>query len=143
MKRLKKVRRSTKRANFEWEPAEDIKARTLKLVTQLEMDSVLFERVFFFRSYGSKARAYARTWGLPRLWQHALGVEPAYIIEVLSRYFDKLSPEEQDKVILHELSHIPKNFSGALVPHTHRRKGSFKDKLDTLIEKYFDNNDNL
>lgn len=128
-----------KRQKFDWEQAPDIKKRALKLVTALEMDSVLFERLFFYRSYGSKSRAYARTWGLPKLWQHALGVEPGYIIEVLSNYFDKLSSRDQDKVILHELTHIPKNFSGALVPHTRRRKGSFHQKLDKLIDKYFDN----
>ena len=66
-------------------------------------------------------------------------IEPAYVIEVISGYFDKLSVQEQDKVILHELMHIPKNFSGALVPHTHRRKGSFKDKLEILVEKYLEN----
>lgn len=131
-----------RRQKFDWEEASDIKDRALKLITVLEMDSILFERIFFFRSYGSKSRAYARTWGLPKLWQHALGVEPAYIIEVISHYFDKLSSKDMDKVILHELSHIPKNFSGALVPHTRHRKGSFHDKLDTLIEKYL-NNDNF
>lgn len=128
-----------KRQKFNWEEAPDIKARALKLITALEMDSVLFERLFFYRSVGSKSRAYARTWGLPKLWQNALGVEPAYIIEVISHYFDKLSLKDQDKVILHELSHIPKNFSGALIPHTRRRKGSFHDKLDELIEKYLEN----
>ena len=129
---------SKRRQKFDWEEASDIKDRALKLVTVLEMDTILFERIFFFRSYGSKSRAYARTWGLPKLWQHALGVEPAYIIEVISHYFDKLSSKDMDKVILHELSHIPKNFSGALVPHTRHRKGSFHDKLDTLIEKYLE-----
>jgi predicted metallopeptidase len=57
----------------------------------------------------------------------------------LAEHFDKLSLRDQDKVILHELTHIPHNFSGALVPHTHRKKGSFHHKLDELIEKYFDN----
>lgn len=136
MKRLRKARKFLK---FEWEEAPDIKARALKLVDVLELDSILFERLFFYRSTGSKARAYARTWGLPALWQHALKVEPGYIIEVISSYFDKLSPRDQDKVILHELTHIPKNFSGALVPHTHRKKGSFHHKLEDLIDKYFEN----
>ena len=126
---------------FEWEDAPDIRERVLKLVTNLEMDSILFERVFFFRSYGSKSRAYARTWGLPKIWQNALDVEPAYIIEVISHYFDKLPKRDQDKVLLHELTHIPKNFSGALIPHTKRRKGSFHDKLDELITRYFENLD--
>lgn len=140
MKKLRKGSRST-RAKFSWEKAPDIRDRALKLITDLEMDTVLFERLFFYRSAGSKARAYARTWGLPALWQHALEVEPAYIIEVISGYFDKLPTREQDKVILHELTHIPKNFSGALVPHTHRKKGSFHHKLEDLIEKYFENYD--
>jgi predicted metallopeptidase len=136
---LKPNKSSRKGKDFQWEEANDIKARTLKLITALEMDTVLFERVFFFRSYGSKSRAYARTWGLPALWQEALDVEPAYIIEVISHYFDKLSQRDQDKVLLHELSHIPKNFSGALIPHTHRKKGSFHHKLEELIDKYFEN----
>lgn len=136
MKRLKRARKFSK---FEWEEAPDIKSRALKLIDALQMDSILFERLFFFRSTGSKSRAYARTWGLPKIWQNALDVEPAYIIEVISHYFDSLSLRDQDKVILHELNHIPKNFSGALVPHTHRRKGSFHHKLEDLIEKYFEN----
>lgn len=124
---------------FDWEKAPDIQRRALKLVEVLKLDSILFDRLFFYRSTGSKSRAYARTWGLPRLWQNALGVEPAYIIEVISSYFDKLKPRDQDRVILHELTHIPKNFSGALLPHTRRRKGSFHHKLEELIDKYFEN----
>jgi len=96
-------------------------------------------RLFFYRSTGSKARAYARTWGLPKLWQNTLGIGPAYIIEVISKYFDKLPLHDQDKVLLHEISHIPKNFSGALVPHTRKRKGSFRDKLEGLIARYLEN----
>jgi predicted metallopeptidase len=135
---MNRLRRTQKFSKFDWEEAPDIKARTLKLISVLGMDTVLFERLFFYRSVGSKSRAYARTWGLPRLWQNALQVEPAYIIEVISHYFDKLSPKDQDKVLLHELTHIPKNFSGALVPHTHRKKGSFHHKLDELINRYLE-----
>jgi predicted metallopeptidase len=103
------------------------------------MDWILFERLFFYRSVDSKARAYARTWGLPALWQRSLSVEPGYIIEVLSEHFDKLDLKNQDKIILHELTHIPHNFSGALVPHTRHKKGSFHDKLDKLVDMYFEN----
>lgn len=141
MKWVKKSRK--KRSKFEWEEAPDIKARVLKLIDVLQMDTVLFERIFFYRSQGSVSRAYARTWGLPKIWQSALDVEPAYIIEVISRYFDKLSQRDQDKVLLHELSHIPKNFSGALIPHTRHKKGSFHDKLEELIDKYFENQDKI
>ena len=137
MRRLKKTRRSTKSVN--WVEAPDIAKRSLKLITDLKMDWILYDRLFFYRSNNSRARAYARAWGLPALWQRSLGVEPGYIIEVLSEHFDKLDSRNQDKVILHELTHIPHNFSGALVAHTHRKKGSFHNKLDELIQRYFDN----
>jgi predicted metallopeptidase len=137
MRKSKQVRKYSK---FEYEKAPDIERRALKLIEELHLDYLLGERLFFYRSTGSKARAYARNWGLPAIWQNALGIEPAYVIEVISGYFDKLSAREQDKVLLHELSHIPKNFSGALVPHTHKRKGSFKDKLDGLISRYLEDN---
>ncbi len=125
---------------IDWEEAHDIKKRAESLILRLEMDWILFERIFFFRSNNSKARAYARTWGLPRLWQRSLGVEPAYIIEVLAEHFDKLDTRNQDKVILHELTHIPKNFSGALVAHTKHKKGSFHDKLEKLYNNYYKSN---
>jgi len=110
------------------------------MILDLELEWLSYGRIFFYRSYGSVARAYARAWGLPKLWQRTLKVEPAYIVEVISEHFDKLSVKEQDKVLLHELTHIPKNFSGALVAHTRHKKGSFHDKLDTLIERYHENN---
>ncbi len=137
MKRLRKVRKFSK--SVDWVEAPDIAKRSLRLISALKMDWILYERLFFYRSNFSKARAYARTWGLPALWQRSLGVEPGYIIEVLAEHFDKLNKKEQDKVILHELTHIPHNFSGALIPHTRRKKGSFHKKLDELVLRYFEN----
>jgi predicted metallopeptidase len=133
-----KSRKAQRILKFEYEKAPDIKRRALKLIKELQLDYLTPRRLFFYRSEGSKARAYARTWGLPKIWQNALEIEPAYIIEVISKYFDKLPPRDQDKVLLHEISHIPKNFSGALIPHTRKRKGSFKDKLEILIDRYFE-----
>jgi predicted metallopeptidase len=48
--------------------------------------------------------------------QKAMGVKSFYSIEFLAR-FDKLSKEEQDKVIIHELMHIPKTFGGGFRHH--------------------------
>lgn len=120
-----------------WELDSEIEKRANVLIKALELEWLSYGRIFYYRSQNSKARAYARTWGLPKLWQRTLNVEPAYIVEVISEHFDKLPKKEQDKVLLHELTHIPKNFSGALVPHTRHKKGSFHDKLDTLIERYY------
>lgn len=123
-----------------WELDPEIERRTKDLIKALDLEWVSYGRIFYYRSKNSKARAYARAWGLPKLWQRTLNVEPAYIIEVISEHFDKLSVKDQDKVLLHELTHIPRNFSGALVAHTRHKKGSFHDKLDQLIEQYHANN---
>lgn len=132
MMKLKKVR---KYSGVDWQEAYDLKKITEDLIQKLDLEWLTYGRLFFYRSTGSKARAYARTWGLPRLWQRSLKVEPAYIIEVISEYFDKLSPRKQVEVILHELSHIPKNFSGSLTPHTRSGHNNFKEKLKQMVIK--------
>ena len=100
-----------------WEDAYDVKETAVKLVIGLGMGHIRTGRVFFMRSHGSKSRAIARIWELPRVWQQALGLEPAYVVEVVSERFDRLSKEDKEKTVLHELMHIPQTFSGALVPH--------------------------
>lgn len=74
-------------------------------------------RLFCMRSRNATANAYARIWNLPDIWQKALSVGTYYIIEVLSQHYDKLPEEEKEKVLIHELLHIPRTFSGALRPH--------------------------
>jgi len=54
---------------------------------------------------------------MPSIWQEALGIGAFYAIEVISERFDKLSEEDKDRVLIHELLHIPRRFSGGLVPH--------------------------
>jgi len=103
-----------------WEKADEISKRVEKIVVGLEWEHVDISRIVCMRSFGSSARARARIWGLPRVWQQSLAVEAHYIIEVISEKFDHLSQEEQEKILIHELLHIPKSFSGALVPHRGR-----------------------
>lgn len=107
-----------KRKKYEYEVAPDVQADLEDIVRLLPDDfaHVDTRRVVCYRSRGSTARIYARIWSLPSIFSHALGVEPHYVIEVVELY-DRVSKEQQEKTLIHELLHIPKTFSGALVPH--------------------------
>ncbi len=106
-----------KNKRLEWEKAPDVEHHIKDLLKVLDFPHIDSKRVFSFRTQGSKSRAYARIWSMPKIFQRALSIEPAYVIEVLSKYFDKLNDDEKKRVLIHELLHIPKNFSGALLPH--------------------------
>ena len=97
---------------------KEVKARVERIVKGLKMDHIDINRVICFKSRGSKSKyVHARCWSLPKVWQKALNLKPYYIIEVIGEHYDKLSDEEKDKLLIHELLHIPKTFSGALRPH--------------------------
>lgn len=131
----KSPRKKARLQAMEWVAAPDVAARLLVLVPTLEIDWVDPTRIYCFRSVNTTSRAIARIWGMSKIWQLALATPPGYCLEVVSERYDRMSPREQDKVLLHELSHIPKNFSGALLAHT-RGKGGFHDKLHDLESRY-------
>ncbi len=108
---------ATKR--LEWHTDYELTDRIRALVGTAEFDHIPKNRIFCFRTEGSKSRAYARIWAFPKIFQTVLNIEPAYVIEVINKYYSKLNHEEQTKVLIHELLHIPKNFSGSLLPHKH------------------------
>lgn len=117
---------------MDWQLAPGLHKRVEKLAKALEFSHIDPKRVIVFRSYGSKSRARARIWSLPRIWQKALKVKPHYCLEVLSEKFDKLSQEDQDKILIHELLHIPKTFSGALLSHRGRKRRIDKRIVEKL-----------
>ena len=124
-----------KKTKLEWEDAKDVKREITKIVRTLQFTHIKTSRVFCYRTQGSKARAYARTWMMPKIFQSALGIEPAYVNEVLSKYYDRLSEDEKVKVLIHELLHIPKNFSGALLSHRGRNRHIGHD-ANALFKEY-------
>ena len=100
--------------------APDIQKRLARISSGVGFDHLDLKRIICFRSFGSKSKAQARIWSFPKIWQMALKVHSHYSIEVISEKFDKLDKESQDKILIHELLHIPKNFSGALLHHRNR-----------------------
>jgi predicted metallopeptidase len=139
---MRKSTKSSKRKNksIDWVPAPDITERILELVFRLDLSWVQTEKIHCVRSTNANTRAYARIWGLTRIWQQALNIPPQYVIEVVAEKFDRVSSHQQDEILLHEIAHIPRNFSGSLVPHTSGRKGSFHDKLHEMIHAYKQSN---
>lgn len=124
-----------KAKKLEWQEAKDVKKDVNKIIKTLELSHIKSSRIYTYRTEGSKARAYARTWMMPKIFQHALDIPPAYVIEVLSKYYDRLSADEKSKVLIHELLHIPKNFSGALLSHRGRSRHIGHD-ANSLFKKY-------
>ncbi len=97
--------------------APDIKKMIDILVEELQFGHIDTKRIHCIRSLDAKTRAYARIWGMSKLFFEVAGIQPNYIIEVVAKRFDKLSEREKIKTLIHELMHIPKTFSGALLSH--------------------------
>ncbi len=116
---------------MKYQKAPEIKAKIDVLIERLGFDYVVPEKIHCIRSFDAKTRAYARIWGMAPLFKEVVGIEPNYIIEVISQRFDRLNEREQLKTLIHELMHIPKTFSGALLPH----RGRYHRINDREVEK--------
>ena len=98
--------------------APDLDERVKNIVEMLGLTHIDVERVRCVRSYGTNApRTLARIHGVSKAFLAGVEMKPHYVIEFLSENFDDLSEEEKDEVIIHELLHIPKTFSGSLLDH--------------------------
>ncbi|MDH7595983.1 MAG: putative metallopeptidase [Candidatus Bathyarchaeia archaeon] len=122
---------------IEYFDAPDVKALVVEIVSKLGFRHVEVDRVFCFRSRGSQSRrVVARIHSLGKVWQKALNTRAGYLIEVISERYDKLTQSEKERVIIHELLHIPAGFSGGFRPH---RGFINKRILDKLHEEYRNN----
>ncbi len=113
---------------IKYQDAPDIKTRAFNIVHKLNWNHILLDHVAFIRSTGSKARyTIARCHALGKAMQIGMGRKKGfYLIEVIHEKFDKLSREEQTKVIIHELMHIPKSFGGGFIHHNKVHEKSVK-----------------
>ena len=114
--------------------APDVKQLVDKIIDSLDLSHVVPRSVHCYRSKGSKSkRIIARIHGFGKIWQKAVGLPPAYIIEVISERYDRLSQEDKEKTLIHELLHIPKGFKGGFRPH----KGYIsRRRIDSLHREY-------
>lgn len=103
---------------IEYHLAEDIEVRIKEILRKLGMAHIDEARLICVRSKGSGSkRVIARCHGLSRIMQLALKLRPHYVIEILSERFDHLNHEEQTKVLIHEILHIPHSFGGGFRAH--------------------------
>ena len=102
---------------MKYDYAPDLKIRLTEIVNRLQMNHVDINRVECLRSFGSSTkRTIARCHTIGKVMQKGMKTGAFYTIEFLEK-FDKLRRDEQDKVIIHELLHIPKTFGGGFRQH--------------------------
>ncbi len=112
--------------------APDLKSRTEEIAKTLGMEHIDLERVECMRGFGSSSkRTLARCHALGKLMQKAMKTKAFYAIEFLES-FGKLTEKEQDKVIIHELMHIPKSFGGGFRHHDF----VCRRNVDIMYEKF-------
>jgi len=100
---------------YEFAPDLQLKAQE---ISRILFPHVQLDNVRCFRGFGSSSRrTIARCHALGKLMQKAIGIKAVYALEFLAERFDKLSEEDQIKVIIHELMHIPKTFGGGFKHH--------------------------
>lgn len=101
-----------------YEMAPDIESKLKRISRRLKMDHIDLNRVKGVRSYGSTGKGViARCHALPKVMQLALGIDAHYVIEILTENYNRLSKEEQIKILIHELMHIPETFGGGFRMH--------------------------
>ena len=103
---------------MKYEIALDLREQAFDIIKKLGMEHVRKEDIECMRSFGSStSRVIARCHGLNKVMQKALQRKAFYVLEFLSERFDKMPKEEQTKVIIHELMHIPNAFGGGFRHH--------------------------
>jgi predicted metallopeptidase len=120
---------------MQYQIAKDVKEKVDQLINQLKMEHIDEKRIYCIRSFDAKTRAIARIWGMSRLFNEVAGIKPCYIIEVNAKRFDKLSERDKLKTLIHELLHIPKTFSGALLSHRGRYHRINDKAIENILKK--------
>ncbi len=114
--------------------APDVKMLVDEIIDRLDLFHIIAQSVYCYRSKGSKSkRIIARIHGFGKIWQKALGLPPTYVIEVLSERYDKLSQEDKEKTVIHELMHIPWGFKGGF---RHHKGYVSRQQVENMYKEY-------
>jgi len=114
--------------------AYDVEEKVNELIDTLEFSFIKKHNVHCIRSKCTSSKnIIARIHALSRAWQKVLYDEAHYIIEVISEKYDTLSEAEKEKILIHELLHIPKCFGGGLKPH----KGNITERKINQLHSLF------
>jgi predicted metallopeptidase len=96
---------------------EETEKKVKEIVTNLNLTYIDVRRLAVVKSKGSKSKAIARVWSIPKAILVGFGVEPLYVIELVQERYDKLSEDNKLRTLLHEILHIPRSFKGGLRSH--------------------------
>ena len=104
---------------IKYEKAPDLEKTAKEIIEKLKWFHIDLENVGFIRSFGSQSRGViARCHALGKAMQLGMNkTKGFYVLEFISKRFDKLSEQDQIKTIIHELMHIPKSFGGGFKHH--------------------------
>jgi|ETNmetMinimDraft_2_1059921.scaffolds.fasta_scaffold32482_3 predicted metallopeptidase len=103
---------------IKYEAAEDVDG-LMREICMLMFPHVKLDSVSCIRSHGSQSRGtIARCHALGKAMQLGMNRKIGfYVIEVISKTFDRQSEEDKIKTIIHEIMHIPKSFGGGFRHH--------------------------
>ena len=103
---------------IKYELATDLQ-ESLNEIALLLFPHVKIESVVCIRSHGSSSRGtIARCHALGKAMMLGMGRKDSfYVIEVISKRFDKMNDVDKIKTLIHELMHIPKTFGGGFIHH--------------------------
>lgn len=105
-------------------------------ISRLLFSHIKPNRLKCFRSYGTSSKVtIARCHTIGKLIQMAMNVSAFYALEFLSERFDKFDKEQQTKIIIHELMHIPASFGGGFRHHDYACEKNIDFMYKTYLAK--------
>ncbi|GEM_PF-591150 len=98
-------------------PSDHLTEALRVLANSIGLNYIKPENIYGVVSIGSTSRAYARIWGTPPILVAVDKCQPIYVIELIYPRIQGKKCNDILRVLVHELLHIPRTFSGSLRTH--------------------------